>query len=160
MFLMLVYFERKKLLMTFSLFRSFSFLSKGPAVVVLAAMLMAGCNSAPEGPAVFPVTGTVTFDGTPITEGRIQFRKTDGDQQAFSGEIKDGNYSLEAQAGSMKVEVLASRPTGKFDTSNPDEPPQPIGEMYIPAKYNAETSLTAEVKSSGGNVIPFELTGK
>ena len=146
--------------MTYSTFRSIAFLSKGPAVLVLAVILSVGCSSAPEGEPVFPVSGTVTFDGTPIAEGRIQFRETEGDQQAFSGEIKDGKYSLEAQAGAMKVEVLASRPTGKFDKSNPDEPPQPIGEMYIPAKYNAETSLTAEVKADGENVIPFELTGK
>ena len=146
--------------MTDSLHSSLSFVTKGSVAAVLAFILMAGCNSAPEGPALYPVTGTVTFDGTPVTDGRIQFRKTDGDQQAFSGEIKDGKYSLEAQAGSMKVEIVASRPTGKFDTSNPDEPPQPVGEMYIPAKYNAESSLTADVKADAENVIPFDLTTK
>ena len=60
----------------------------------------------------------------------------------------------------MKVEIIASRPSGKFDTSNPDEPPQPVGEMYIPAKYNAESSLTADVKPTGENVMPFDLTAK
>lgn len=135
-------------------------MTKGSAAAVLAFILMVGCSSAPEGPTLYPVTGTVTFDGTPVAEGRIQFRKTEGDQQAFSSEIKDGKYALEAEAGNMKVEILASRPTGKFDTSNPDEPPQPVGEMYIPARYNAESSLTADVKPDADNVIPFELTAR
>ncbi len=109
---------------------------------------------------MFTVTGTVTFDGAPVEDGRIQFRKAEGDQKAFSTEIKAGAYKCETEAGAMQVEITASRPSGKFDTSNPDDPPQPIGEMYIPAKYNSETTLTADVKDSGENVIPFELTGK
>ena len=146
--------------MTKSHHSSRCFVKENCAAAVLAFVLMTGCSSAPEGPVVYPVTGTVTFDGTPVAEGRIQFRKAEGDQQAFSGEIKDGRYSLDAQAGSMKVEIIASRPSGKFDTSNPDEPPQPVGEMYIPAKYNAESSLTADVKPTGENVMPFDLTAK
>jgi hypothetical protein len=123
-------------------------------------LLLSGCSSEPEGPAMFTVTGTVNFDGAPVTDGRIQFRKADGDTKAFSGEIKDGSYSLETEAGKMTVEITASRPTGKFDNSNPDDPPQPIGEMYIPAKYNSETTLTAEVSPTADNKIPFDLVSK
>lgn len=130
------------------------------SIAIVIPLLLSGCSSEPAGPEMFAVTGTVSFDGTPVEDGRIQFRKAEGDQKAFSTEIKAGAYKLETEAGTMQVEITASRPTGKFDTSNPDDPPQPIGEMYIPAKYNTETTLTAEVKSSGENVIPFELTGK
>ena len=134
--------------------------SVASSALVLVPLLLSGCGSEPAGPEMFSVTGSVTFDGAPVEDGRIQFRKASGDQKAFSSEIKAGAYKLEAEAGTMQVEITASRPSGKFDTSNPDDPPQPIGEMYIPAKYNAETTLTAEIKDSGENVIPFELTGK
>jgi hypothetical protein len=59
----------------------------------------------------------------------------------------------------VKVEITASRLVpGKFDNSNGT--PEPMGEMYIPKKYNSQTTLEAEVKSSGDNALPFELVSK
>lgn len=127
------------------------------AAAILVCML-AGCGSGPKGPALFAVKGAVTFDGTPVETGRIEFRKTDGDGRAYSGEIKNGTYNLQCEAGKMSVSITASRIIpGKFDTSNPDDEPQPVGEMYIPKKYNDKTELTAEVKPAA-NDIPFTLT--
>ena len=118
-------------------------------------LAVAGCGGE-AGPAVYPVTGTVTFDGSPVEKGRIQFTPVSGDR-AFSAEIKDGAYELEAQPGKMKVAIRASRIIpGKFDTSNPDEDPQPMGEMYIPDVYNSRTTLEAEV-TAGENNFPFAL---
>lgn len=132
----------------------------GAACIVVVSLLSAGCGGAPEGPALYTVTGTVTLDGEPIEEGRIQFREQEGDRRAFSGQIVNGEYSLEAEAGGMDVQIYASRIVpGKFDTSNPDDP-QPVGEMYIPEKYNSRTTLTAEVSAAGDNEIPFELTSE
>lgn len=126
--------------------------------LVVLAIAVAGCGGGSKGPALYKVTGSISFDGTPIEEGRIQFQKTEGDGRAYGGEIKNGAYSLQCEAGKMKVSVTASRIIpGKFDTSNPDDPPQPVGEMYIPKKYNEKTELTAEVKPSA-NDIPFALT--
>lgn len=118
-----------------------------------------GCGG-DEGPATYPVTGNVTFDGAPVEEGRIQFTPVSG-ARSFAAEIKNGQFSLEAEPGQMKVEITASRLIpGKFDTSNPDDEPQPVGEMYIPAKYNAETELEAEVTASGPNTFDFALTAE
>jgi hypothetical protein len=65
---------------------------------------------------------------------------------------------MEAAVGKVRVEVIASRPVpGKFDESNPGEK-VPVGEMYIPAKYNSQSELTADV-TSGSNVLDFALTG-
>ena len=129
-------------------------LSAGFALLCAA---LAGCGSGDEGPILYPVSGLVLFDSQPLPEGRVVFRKRDGDQKAYSSEIKDGEYELHAEPGKMSVEVLASRPVpGKFDHSNGT--PEPVGEMYIPAKYNAKTTLEAEVTPEGANVIPFSLT--
>ncbi|MBI1347214.1 hypothetical protein GC163_13100 [bacterium] len=116
-----------------------------------------GCGSAPTGPKMVPVSGTVSFDGAPVPEGRIQFRKTDGDGRAFATDIKEGSYSLDAEPGRMEIVITASRLIpGKFDNSNGT--PEPVGEMYIPPQYNDATSLVAEVKDGGDNVFPFDLT--
>ena len=125
-------------------------------LAALTAITLAGCG--PSGLDLEPVTGTVTFDGQPIPEGRIQFRAVDGDQRAFSGLITNGQYEIEAQPGRMIVEVRASRIIpGKYDESNPDEK-APVGEMYIPARYNSQTELTAEVPAGGIQQLNFALT--
>jgi len=93
------------------------------------------------------VSGTVTFDGTPISEGTIQFRALEGDQKAYASSIIDGKYEARVEPGPASVEVRASRIIeGKFVESNPGEF-DPVGEMYIPEKYNSRTELKVAVAS-------------
>jgi hypothetical protein len=118
-----------------------------------------GCSSGPAGPQEYPVSGTVTLDGTPVESGRILFRKIGEGERAYGGEITNGNYAFTSEAGKVKVEITASRlMPGKFDNSNGT--PEPVGEMYIPKKYNSQSTLEAEVKPSGDNTLPFELVSK
>lgn len=125
------------------------------AACVLLSVLAIGCGGGEDGPSMYPVSGTVTFDGNPVEDGRVLFRELEGDRRAFSAPIENGEYELMAEPGRMTVEITASRLIpGKFDTSNGT--PEPMGEMYIPAQYNRETTLEAEVKSSD-NDIPFDL---
>jgi hypothetical protein len=117
---------------------------------------LVGCQGGSE-LEVEPVSGSVTLDGNPIDDGRIQFRSTEADQRSFSGVIKEGKYTLGTTTGPMRVEIRASRIiAGKFDESNPDEK-IPMGEMYIPQKYNSRSELTADVPE-GGKTIDFDLT--
>lgn len=125
--------------------------------VLFLPLVFTGCGASADGQELVHVKGSVTFDGVPVEDGRILFRMADGDQKSFSAEIKAGSYEIEAAPGKSVVEITASRPTGEFDTSNPDDPPQPIGEMYIPEIYNAQTTLAAEVDPDGDNLIPFDL---
>jgi len=119
-----------------------------------------GCGGGDDGPEMYDVSGEVTFDGVPVESGRILFRSTDGGK-AFAGEIKDGSYELETEPGPMTVEVTASRIVpGKFTSASPDDEPEPVGEMYIPAKYNSKTELSATVTEDGDNEFPFSLTAK
>jgi hypothetical protein len=132
-------------------------------ILVFLSTFGSGCGGkVDEGPALFPVKGTVTFEGEPVKEGRIQFSPAAGNGAARSAEIKEGAYELNAEPGKMKVEITASRIVpGKFsEPASPDEAPQPLGEMYIPEQYNSKTTLEAEVKSSGDNNIPFQLTSQ
>lgn len=118
--------------------------------------LIAGCQ--PSGPATHLVTGTVTFDGEPIAQGDIVFRDTGGQIKGYGGQIVNGKYEFECEPGSKTVEITAMREVpGKMDTSNPGEE-VPLMEQYIPEKYGAATTLTAEV--SGPGPFDFELTSE
>jgi hypothetical protein len=131
------------------------FVATSASLLALATFCV-GCGGGETGPELFTVAGEVKFDGQPLQEGRILFRRTDGDQKAYAGEITNGAYEVTAEPGPMKVEIVASRLIpGKFDNSNGT--PEPVGEMYIPKQYNAETTLTANVSPSGENQFPFEL---
>jgi hypothetical protein len=121
------------------------------AGLVLAA---AGCSES-DGPALHRVSGDVSYAGKPVEEGRILFRNTGSDGRAYSAQIIDGRYDGWCEAGTMKVEITASRIVpGKFSTVNGGK--EPVGEMYIPAKYNVKSTLHVQVEEDS-NEIPFDL---
>ncbi len=127
------------------------------ALLPIALATLVGCGGE-GGPKTYSVSGTVTLDGTPVSDGQITFRMAK-EGRRFTGAIKDGKYEVKAEPGDMSVEIVASRVVpGKFDKSNPgiDEP---VSEMYIPKKYNSETTLTAKIDSSA-SLPPFELKSK
>ena len=126
------------------------------SLLVVAMLAFSGC--APSGPKTATVAGSVTVDGAPLADGNMIFRDAAGKEKSYGGKVVAGEYSFESTPGSKKVEVRAMREVpGKMDESNPDEP-VPAMEQYIPAKYNTETTLTAEVTDSGENRFDFTLT--
>lgn len=140
---------------------------KVPSVLCVFAALMlllVGCGSS--GPETFTVSGTVTLDGEPVVQGDISFWDPERQVGACGGKIVDGKYSFESSPGSKNVDITAYREVpGEVDTtSNPGEE-APVLEMYIPAKYNTETSdapttLKAEVKDADIDGLEFTLTSQ
>ena len=125
--------------------------------MTIAVVQLAGFSDSEEGPQLYDVSGTVSFDGAPLETGRILFKPKDG-SGSFSAEITDGEYSLETAPGQMTVEITASRIIpGKFTSASPDEEPQPVGEMYIPETYNSKTNLRADITTAGENTFAFDL---
>lgn len=118
------------------------------------AALATGCGGG--GAKTVKVSGKVTFNGEPVREGQVVFKRAT-DQKEWSGAIKDGAYELSCEEGNMKVEIVASRTIeGKFDTTSNPGHKEPVREMYIPKKYNSESTLTAKVGASSTD-IPFDL---
>lgn len=114
--------------------------------------LVSGCGS---DSGTVPVTGKVTLDGTPLAEGDIIFRATDG-TPSHAGKIQNGAYSADVSPGEKQVEITAYRDVpGKFREDNPGER-TPVREMYIPEQYNRKSTLKIEV--SRGGEENFELT--
>jgi hypothetical protein len=110
------------------------------------------------------VRGTVTFDGQPVDNGVISFEPADGRGPNTGSAITDGRFELsgpaEATPGKKIVRIRASRPTGRRIESGPPAPPGTLVdelEAYIPAQYNAKSTLTAEIVPGKVNEITLEL---
>ncbi len=121
--------------------------------LLVALLLVSGCG--PSKPETVPVSGTVTWNGQPLPQGSILFQPEDGKGVPDPGDIKDGRYQLQAKAGKKKVEIRATRESGKVDPAMGAAP----REQYIPAEYNEKTTLRAEVKSGEKNEFNFPLVG-
>ena len=125
------------------------------ACYAICLLLLTGCGRSSKAPATVKVEGTVTFDGEPLTQGSIVFDPADGKGGSSAGGIEHGKFQFESQLGQKKVLISASRDTGKKDQYD-----EPITESYIPANYNSQTTLTADVKAGGENKFEFALKSK
>jgi hypothetical protein len=98
------------------------------------------------------VLGTVTWEGQPISQGDIVFGSVDPRIRAAAGKIVDGKYEFRCLPGAKRVEIRCYRLTGKTTDQGNRE-----GQMFIPKRYNNESTLTANVTSDGENKFDFPL---
>ena len=121
------------------------------SLVIAAMFCSSGCG--PSVPPTYPVSGTITYDGKPVTDGDILFVPLDRSLGPDAGKIDGGKYTLQAKAGKCRVEITA------LDIG-PDTPiiqGSPVASNYIPARYNSKTELIVEVSADGNNVFDFPL---
>jgi hypothetical protein len=105
------------------------------------------------------VSGTVSYDGTPVEDGAISFIPVDGKGQGGGGTIKDGKYTAKVSAGNMKVQISGSKVVGKKKVYNtPDSPEMSVTAEILPPKYSDrdKTELTFEV-APGPSTKNWEL---
>ena len=115
----------------------------------LFAVLLTGCGDG--GPDLCEVEGTVTLDGQPLKEAELTFVPQNVPTTMISyGNTDDaGHYTLAFTAAKMGAipathHVRIELPGGK-------------NAQKLPKKYQAQGSITAEVKD-GHNVVDFALT--
>ena len=109
---------------------------------------MLGCSR----PDTVEVTGTVTWEGAPIPHGEVAFFSVDPHIPAAAGRISDGTFQFRSKPGQKRVEIRSVRLSKKLTPQG-----RPIGEMYIPVRYNSESILTEEVTLDGENNFNFPL---
>ncbi len=132
----------------------------------LVLLVLAGCGDPTAPVDRLPrkaLTGSVTLDGQPLTQGKIQFEPVSGAEGTTAlavGEIKDGKYSIETSAGAVpgnyKV-IISSRPPAKINLSEEPGPAPKLDPEKVPAQYNSKTTLTKEVKNESVNTLDFDL---
>jgi hypothetical protein len=109
------------------------------------------------------VSGTVQLDGTPLPAGTIQFIPNPGVKgPPVQLEIHDGKFSASTAngptAGQNAVQITAMKKTGKKTKTIMGEEADEIIQ-YIPAQYNEQSTLTADIQS-GGEPLTFQLESK
>ena len=120
--------------------------------------LMAGCSGG-DGIDRVTVSGKVTFDGQPVSEGQIRFAPKPGTTAPVSiAAIENGLYSFDGYkgvpVGSHLVEIRAYNP----DEPAPRNPGEKSRTQLIPEKYNSKSELDITVSSGSGSVTKdFDL---
>jgi dipeptidyl aminopeptidase/acylaminoacyl peptidase len=99
----------------------------------------------------YPVSGTVTFRGEPIAEGRIVLYPVKAGDKRPSGTIRDGKYSL------TTVEANDGAPPGSYRVTIESEGAGEAGRVSARYSRPETTVLTCEIRA-GANVIDFDLT--
>jgi hypothetical protein len=136
----------------------FAFLS------ALAGPALCGCGAPTAEQAA--VHGRVTYKGKAIEQGTIAFHPLPPlIAQPAGAEIIDGMYAIKENGpvlGNYRVEIQAYRKTGRKtpdlrgDMSVPNRPLIDETVPILPASFNVESTLTAEIEP-GDNTKDFEL---
>ena len=125
-------------------------------LALLAACLLAGCSSKPaDVPELGQVTGTITLDGQPLEGAAITFEPDAGTLSVGTTD-ETGHYEL-AFSKDYPGAILGTHTVRLSKMGEPGSPNDT--ENQIPAKFNANSTLTAEVKA-GENTVNFDLESK
>jgi len=138
------------------------------AAGLIVLMSVVGCGTS--GPERTPVNGAVLFDGKPMAAGVIRFIPAQGTKgPAAVGAVNQGFYEIpKAQgpvAGPHRIEIEGQvelpfeiddeQAFAKAfrETKGKPLPPQPV-----PAQFNHQSTLTADVLADGQTKFDFDLT--
>jgi hypothetical protein len=132
-----------------------------PLILIVGAAFLTGCGGDPLGRQA--VSGTVLFHGQPLDQGRIHFAPTAKGPTESGATIENGKFQIPRDSGlvpgTYKVSIFSYDQKGAKVQSEevPGDPGNTQFKERIPKKYNAETTLTAEVKKDGSNAFEFKL---
>ena len=124
----------------------------------VSALLVAGCGrTGRQEPPRYPVSGTVTLDGTPLPQGTVYFRTVSlGLIERVP--IKDGTFAGRVAAGERRIEFSVVKDVKYTGPTMPGVPsPETVLAETLPSAFNSESSFTATVTPAGPNVFIFEL---
>ncbi len=122
--------------------------------------LIAGCGSSHDA----VVSGTVTLDGKPLTNGEVQFHPVGDGPTAYGRLGEEGAYRLGTGSesgldpGRYKVTVMSTEPPSK---ELPSGATPPIGKRLSPERYGTVEATPFEFDvTDGNNTIDLALTTK
>lgn len=119
--------------------------------VAAGSLLAVGCDTG--GHKTYPVTGTVTLDGQPLKEADVLFLPLDPALGPDAGQVRDGRFAFRAKAGRKRVEIRTSRPV-RIKTAMGETT---IWKNSLPARYNSQSTLQAEVRAQSENDFTYDL---
>lgn len=128
--------------------------------------LAIGCGG---GDSIAPVSGVVTLDDKPVAQADIQFQPMGDADNLNPG---PGSVATTDDAGHFVLQTIKGEPGAIIGnhrvviSSHHEQRPsnndsgigEPVFKDPIPARYNAETTLTFEVPEDGTSEANFKLT--
>ncbi len=122
-------------------------------------LLLLGCGEGE--PSLVPVSGVVTLDGAPLKDATIEFLPPGG--WGSIGRTDDaGRYELLYRARSKGATPgkhtvrISTRIEKDADSTNPEI--QKGRKESVPARYNTNSTLEAQVEAGGSGELNFDLT--
>lgn len=100
----------------------------------------------------YPVSGAVTFDGSPVEKGSITFDAADMSTPPAMGGIENGRYQVEVPEGEKIIRIDAVRASKKADQYGSQ-----AFESFIPREYNEASKLRATVSPTGVNQVDVTM---
>jgi hypothetical protein len=133
-----------------------------PALLAAALLALAGCSRET---GRYSLEGSVTLDGQPLKQGTVSFMPEKGTKGPIAGgDVSEGKFLIAAKggtfAGKFRVEITATRQAAYKVQSRMTGKMVPAVEQYLPACYNTDSKLQAEVRDSGDNHFTFALKSK
>jgi hypothetical protein len=128
---------------------------------------MVGCGDH-GGPHRAVVSGTITYNGKPISEGMIRFIPDDKSPVPAAGAgVIDGKYRADAHGGvpvgTFRVQIEAFRPLAKANLAKASAPKRFAMEearyQYLPKKHNVDTQVEMTIQPRDREITRnFDLT--
>lgn len=135
-------------------------------VALAALFVIAGCGGGDEGDGLAreAVSGTVTLGGEPLDGASIHLFPNDpGSAGEASAVIENGKFTIPKErgpiAGAYTVKISTVQNVEVDPGAMPGDAPKRKPER-IPKKYNAATTLNAEIKAGQPNELTFDLDAK
>lgn len=132
--------------------------AKFTTALFLMGIALVGCASS--GPEIAYVSGRVTMDGKPLSNATVVFIPDNG-RPAGATTDAEGQYVLNfaegrkgAIPGTNTIRIMTLRDADQ-DENGKTIPGSP---ETVPAKYNADTTLSFNVEPKKRNVANFDLT--
>ena len=147
-------------------------MSRSHWLAPLGLLIMIGCSGgdATDGKPRVAISGAVTLDGSPLSQGSIIFVPKDpAKAEAAMGKVVDGKYAFDRAEGPLPgaylVQINAvegeSEPVSAAEAlENAEKPTKSAPKNKVAAKFNLKSELTAEVKADGPTTFDFAVTSK
>ena len=131
---------------------------------LMLAFLLTGCGADPDSGVTVQVSGKVTLDSQPVSEGTIWF-SSDRSGAEFNAILEsDGTYDLTipdvypGESFGIFIGGISPEEGAEDEDGNPlPDSPSPVPAMY---QESATSGLTAIIKEDGVHTFDFELTSK
>ncbi len=138
---------------------------RGFILLMVFAVYAAACSGCGNASSRQAIEGTVTLDGQPLEKGQVTFAPQMGTGGPTAGaDIVGGKFAIPASsgpfAGKFRVEITASRLSGKKVADRFTGKPVDSYEQFIPHRYNRGSQLEADVKADAANRFEFALNSK